>query len=380
MSKDFIRDLPEAAPHLKTQTWFEKIHIDGALLSALLALIIYGLIVLRSAGNPGLDFVIKQAINMLGALTLMVIVAQVEVRFWRRMAPWIYAGAIVLLILVLLVGSGAKGARRWLNVFGLVRFQPSELLKLGMPLMVAYYLSHQQLPPRIKQVAITAIIILIPTALIFLQPDLGTALLILASGFFVLLFAGLHWAWYVTGMASVGIIAPLMWFFAMHDYQKNRILTFLDPERDPLGTGWNIIQSKTAIGSGGFWGKGWFHGTQSHLDFLPEHHTDFIIAVLAEEFGFWGVLLLLLIYMTIVARGLYIAAQAPDIFARLLAATLSLTFFIYVFINMGMVSGLLPVVGVPLPLMSYGGTSAITILVSFGILMSISTHKKLIKR
>lgn len=380
MSRDFIRDMPDAAVHLSGRTWFQRMHIDGWLFSALLALITYGLIVLKSAGSPDDDILFNQMRNIGAALILMIFVAQIDVRFWRYWAPKIYLAGIVLLVLVLVVGSGAKGARRWLNIMGIIRIQPSELLKLGMPLMVAYYLSNQQFPIRIKQVFITALIILIPTVLVFLQPDLGTAGLIFISGFFVLILAGLHWLWYVTGLAIMGIMGPVLWFFAMHDYQKNRILTFIDPERDPLGTGWNIIQSKTAIGAGGFWGKGWFHGTQSHLDFLPEHHTDFIIAVLAEEFGLWGILLLLTIYLAIVLRGLAIAIQAPDAFTRLLAGTLSLTFFVYVFINMGMVSGLLPVVGVPLPLVSYGGTSAVTLLIGFGILMSISTHKKLIKR
>lgn len=245
-----------------------------------------------------------------------------------------------------------------------------------MPATIAWYLSKRTLPPHLKHVGISLILIGIPFILIVRQPDLGTALLILAGGTFVLFMGGLRWRWILSVLAAAVPVAIAMWFFIMHDYQKQRILTFLDPESDPLGTGWNIIQSKAAIGSGGVFGKGWLLGTQSHLDFLPESHTDFIIAVMGEEFGLVGICALLLIYLLLIGRGLVITAQAQTLFGKLLAGSLTMTFFVYVFVNIGMVSGLLPVVGVPLPFISYGGTSLVTLLSAFGVLMSIHTHRK----
>jgi rod shape determining protein RodA len=268
------------------------------------------------------------------------------------------------------------GATRWINIPGVIRFQPSEFMKIIMPMTIAWYLSSRSLPPSIKHTAISLAMILIPFVLILKQPDLGTALLILASGAFVLFIGGLRWRWIISAVAAVVPIAVAMWYFVLRDYQKQRVLTFLDPESDPLGTGWNIIQSKAAIGSGGVFGKGWLAGTQSHLDFLPESHTDFIIAVLAEEFGLVGVCLLLLVYILLITRGLVITVQAQTLFGKLLAGALTMTFFVYVFVNIGMVSGLLPVVGVPLPFISYGGTSLVTLLSGFGVLMSIHTHRK----
>lgn len=281
-----------------------------------------------------------------------------------------------MLVLVLVLGDSAKGAQRWLDL-GVIRFQPSELMKLAMPLAIAAYLHQRTLPPQLGSMAVTLILIAVPTGLVMVQPDLGTSLLVVAAGGFALFFAGLRWRWIVGAVALVAAAAPLLWL-RLHDYQRGRILTLFDPERDPLGAGYHITQSKIAIGSGGGFGKGWLEGTQAKLDFLPEANTDFIFAVIAEELGLIGVVLLLLIYLAIVARGLIIALRAQDTFQRLLAAALTLKFFVYVFINIGMVIGLLPVVGVPLPLVSYGGTSAVSLLVGFGMLMSIQTNRKLL--
>jgi rod shape determining protein RodA len=284
------------------------------------------------------------------------------------------------LVGVIFFGTGAKGAQRWLQLPGLPRFQPSEFMKLIVPMMAAWFLSRRYLPPSLKDIFGTLILIFVPVLLIVKQPDLGTSILVAAAGIFVLLFAGMSWKVITSFGVLVGAFAPVMWMFVMRDYQKQRVLTFLDPESDPLGAGWNIIQSKTAIGSGGTWGKGWLEGTQSQLNFLPESHTDFIIAVCAEEFGFVGVVALLFLYLLIVLRGLHIAVKAQDSYSRLLAGSLTLTFFVYVFVNIGMVSGILPVVGVPLPLVSYGGTSVVTIMAAFGVLMSIHTHRKMLGR
>jgi rod shape determining protein RodA len=287
-----------------------------------------------------------------------------------------YVLGVLLLVAVDVMGHNAMGATRWINIPGVIRFQPSELMKIIMPATIAWYLSKRSLPPRLQHLVVGLLLIGIPFALIVRQPDLGTALLVLISGAFVTFMAGLRWRWILGAVLAIVPIAVGMWTFVMHNYQKQRVLTFLDPESDPLGTGWNIIQSKAAIGSGGVFGKGWLLGTQSHLDFLPESHTDFIIAVLGEEFGLVGICLLLLVYLLLVARGLVITAQAQTLFGKLLAGSLTMTFFIYVFINIGMVSGLLPVVGVPLPFISYGGTSMVTLMTGFGILMSIHTHRK----
>jgi rod shape determining protein RodA len=308
------------------------------------------------------------------ALGAMLVVAQLDPRIFLRWAPWIYLGGIALLVLVLVAGTSVKGASRWLDLPGLPRFQPSEILKLGVPLMVAAYLSDRPLPPTLFNLCVALAIIAVPALLIALQPDLGTAILISAAGMAVVLFSGIHWRWIMLAGVAAIAAAPALWM-VMKDYQRSRVLTLFDPERDPLGAGWNIIQSKTAIGSGGLTGKGLFQGTQSHLQFLPESQTDFIIAVFAEELGFVGVSVLLLLYLAVIVRGLYIAMSAPDTFGRLVAGAITLTFFVYVFVNIAMVSGLVPVVGVPLPLVSYGGTSAITLLTGFGILMSIHTHR-----
>lgn len=354
------------------------LHIDPILLLLLLALIAGGLFVLYSGADRNLDVVKAQGIRMGVALVVMFVFAQLDPAVFRRWSPWLFAAGLLGLAAVLLVGVGAKGAQRWLAIPGLPRFQPSELMKLVVPMMAAWYLSRHYLPPRLRNVAVALLIVVAPMAMIILQPDLGTSLLVGSAGIFVVFFAGMSWRLIGAFLAMVSVSAPLMWFFVMREYQKQRVLTLLDPQSDPLGAGWNIIQSKTAIGSGGMDGKGWLQGTQSHLEFLPESHTDFIVAVLAEEFGFVGMLTLLVLYVLIILRCMYIASTAQDSFSRLLAGALTMTFFIYVFVNVGMVSGLLPVVGVPLPLVSYGGTSSVTLMAAFGVLMSVHTHRRMI--
>lgn len=355
---------------------FERIHIDVWLLMFLLAVCTVGLIVLYSASGHSLPMVINQAERLGLGLLVMGATAQLSPETYRAIAPWLYAFGCVLLALTLALGSHAKGAQRWLDL-GVVRFQPAELMKLAMPLATAALLHSRPLPPNLRTVVTTFALIGIPTGLIVVQPDLGTGALVLVSGAFALYVAGLGWRWILGAIGAVTAAAPILWS-RLHDYQQQRVLTFLDPERDPLGAGYHITQSKIAIGSGGLFGKGWMQGTQAKLDFLPESHTDFIFAVYSEELGLMGVVVLLTLYLLVVGRGLYIAYRAQDTFQRLLAASLSLTFFIYVFINIGMVIGLLPVVGVPLPLVSYGGTSMVSLLAGFGILMSVHTHRKLL--
>lgn len=358
-----------------------RLHVDVILLFLLLLLVVIGLVVLYSGSGQSIGEVKRQAIHFLVALVLMVCIAQVDPNVIKRWAPWIYFFGLLGLVAVLIAGTDAKGAQRWLKIPGIgLRIQPSEFMKLAVPMMVAWYLSDRSLPPGFKHIAGALLILLPPAALIAVQPDLGTSILIASSGIFVLLFSGLGWRWIAGFAGSVAAFAPVMWFFVMHDYQKQRVITLLDPAQDPLGAGWNIIQSKIAIGSGGVEGKGWLAGTQSHLDFLPESHTDFIIAVLAEEFGYLGIGGILLLYLLIILRGMVIAVRGQDTFARLLAGSYVMTFFVYVFVNMGMVSGILPVVGVPLPLVSYGGTSVLTLMVSFGILMSIHSHRKMLSQ
>ncbi len=355
-----------------------RMHVDAVLLSALLTVAAFGLVALYSAGGQDADMVMRQGARIGIALLALLLVAQLPPGVLRMWSPWVYLGGIMLLVAVLVTGDIGQGARRWLDL-GVVRFQPSELMKLAMPMMAAWYLHDRSLPPSTGQVFIVLLIIVAPTVLIALQPDLGTALLIAASGLFVVLLAGLRLRLIaiIGGLMALG--APLLWYF-MHDYQRQRVLTFLNPERDPLGAGYHIIQSKIAIGSGGIFGKGWLNGTQSQLEFLPEPDTDFVFAVLGEEFGLFGLLGLLGVYIFIVARGMFIASQGQDTFSRLLAGSISLTFFVYVFVNAGMVTGLLPVVGVPLPLISYGGTAIVTLMAGFGILMSVHTHRKLLSR
>jgi len=351
-------------------------HIDLPLLAGLLLLCGFGLVVLYSASGENLDQLQRQALRILLAFAVMLAVAQLNPATLRRWSPWLYLVGLLMLIAVLLFGEIGKGAQRWLDL-GIVRFQPSELVKLAVPMMIAWYLAEKRLPPSWQRLLAAALMIVIPVLLIAKQPDLGTALLVASAGVFVLFLAGISWR-LIGGLAvAAACAAPVIWYL-MRDYQRQRVLTFLDPEKDPLGAGYHIIQSKIAIGSGGLYGKGWLNGTQSQLDFLPERHTDFIFAVLSEEFGLIGVLILLAMYLFIIGRGLYIATRAQDTFTRLLAGSMTLVFFVYLFVNTGMVAGLMPVVGVPLPLVSYGGTSLVTLMAGFGILMSIHTHRRLL--
>ncbi|MFT4764808.1 MAG: rod shape determining protein RodA [Oleispira sp.] len=358
----------------RSKLLFARFHLDLPLFILLLILCVSGLLVLYSASGQDLAMVQKQSLHYLIGFIVLMVAAQIPPRMYQILAPWAYVVGVLALIGVLVLGVSGKGAQRWLAIPGLPRFQPSELMKLALPLLIAWYMSTRGTPPKLITLAKAMVLIAIPLVLILKQPDLGTSILIGTSGLLVLFFAGMPW-WLIFSMISiVAACAPLMWFFVMHSYQKQRVLTFLNPESDPLGSGWNIIQSKTAIGSGGIEGKGWMQGTQSQLEFLPESHTDFIIAVLAEELGLIGVLLLLTLYFLILLRGLYMAAQCTLLFNRLLAGSLIITFFIYVFVNIGMVSGLLPVVGVPLPLVSWGGTSVVSLLAGFGVMMSMYTH------
>ncbi|WP_423202263.1 rod shape-determining protein RodA [Marinobacter salicampi] len=376
-SRDFLQKLP-SQQLTQSRGFWSMVHLDPILLVLLIGLVGFGLVILYSGGDGRIELVKGQGVRIALAFLVMVVFAQLDPAVYRRWAPWLYLVGMAGLVAVLLTGVGAKGAQRWLALPGLPRFQPSELMKLVVPMMAAWYLSRHFLPPRLSRVALALVLVFIPMGLIVKQPDLGTSLLVVASGVFVVFFAGISWRVLLAFGGLVSVAVPLMWVFVMREYQKQRVLTLLDPESDPLGAGWNIIQSKTAIGSGGWSGKGWMQGTQSHLEFLPESHTDFIVAVLAEEFGFVGVLSLMGLYLLIILRCLYIAVNAQDSFSRLLAGALSMTFFIYVFVNVGMVSGLLPVVGVPLPLISYGGTSIVTLMAAFGILMSIHTHRRMI--
>ncbi len=352
------------------------LHIDLPLLTSLVLLAICGLVVLYSASDQDMGLVQRQSIRLGVGFLAMVLLAQIHPDHFRRWSPLLYLLSILLLLLVFVVGEEGKGAKRWLNL-GLVHFQPSEMFKLTLPMMIAWFLADKRLPPSLSRMMIAGVMILVPVLLIAKQPDLGTALLVAAAGAITLFLSGISWILIVIVGLIMAALGPLAWIF-MHDYQRQRVLTFLNPESDPLGTGYHIIQSKIAIGSGGVGGKGWLNGTQSHLEFLPERHTDFIFAVISEEFGLVGVVALLSLYLFIILRGLYIATQAQDTYSRILAGALSMVFFVYLFVNAGMVSGLLPVVGVPLPLISYGGTSLVTVLISFGILMSIHTHKKLL--
>ena len=372
---DFQRWAPEARRHLKKGPglWL-KLKLDPWLLLVLLAIMSFGLLVLYSGSGSSETAVNKQLVRYGLALLVMVIITQVNLRHVQRWIPLLYIAGLLLLVAVLLFGAGAKGAQRWLEIPGLPRFQPSEIMKLVVPLTVSWYLASQPRPPKLIHVIVAMVLVAVPVLLIAKQPDLGTSLLIGSSGVFVVFFAGLLWRYIILAMAIGAAGLPLMWM-GLREYQKQRVITFLDPESDPLGAGWNIIQSKIAIGSGGINGKGWLQGTQSHLDFLPETHTDFIVAVLAEEFGLIGVCVLLSLYFLVVLRGLIIAGYATHPFDRMLAASLTLTFFVYVVVNVGMVSGLLPVVGVPLPLVSYGGTAAVTLMASIGLLMSIHARR-----
>jgi rod shape determining protein RodA len=352
------------------------LHLDLPLLSALLLLCGVSLLVLYSAGDQDMALIQRQAIRFGIAFVALILLAQIHPDHLRRWSPWLYLAGLLMLAAVLAFGETGKGAQRWLDL-GLFRFQPSEMMKLALPMMLAWYLAEKRLPPKKRRLLVAIIMTLLPVLLIAKQPDLGTALLVASAGVFVLFLAGISWRLVAGFSALMAAMGPLIWFL-MRPYQRQRVMTFLNPENDPLGAGYHTIQAKIAIGSGGIAGKGWLNGTQSHLEFLPERHTDFIFAVISEELGLVGVAALLLLYFFIILRGLYIATQAQNTYSRLLAGTLTLVFFVYLFVNTGMVTGLLPVVGVPLPLISYGGTSLVTILAGFGMLMSIHTHRKLL--
>ncbi|MDT0497454.1 rod shape-determining protein RodA [Algiphilus sp. W345] len=353
-----------------------RLHVDAWLAVLLLAVCSVGLFVIYSATGSDGGAVISQVQRIGMGIVALLICAQAPPELYRNFAPYLYAAGLLLLLAVLVLGDHSKGAQRWLDL-GVVRFQPSEIMKIAVPMMVASYLHGSNIPPRLQTLAGAVVLVAVPTALVAVQPDLGTSLLVVAAGGFVLFFGGLSWRWIASVVGLATAAAPIVWM-NMREYQQQRVLTFLDPSSDPLGAGYHITQSKIAIGSGGIFGKGWLNGTQASLDFLPESHTDFIFAVFAEEMGLLGVLALLTLYTLIVARGLVIALRGQDTFQRILAGGLSLTFFLYVFINIGMVMGLMPVVGVPLPLVSFGGTSMVSLMAGFGILMSIQTHRKLI--
>ena len=360
-------------------SFLQRIHIDGWLLIGLLVLSSVGLVTLYSASGQDIGQMERQFTRLGFSFVVMFGLAQLPPGFYQRLSPYAFIAGLLMLIAVLLFGDMGKGAQRWLDL-GFIRFQPSELMKLAVPMMVAWYISKFTMPPRTTNIMIGFALVVVPTILIAKQPDLGTSLLIASSGVFAIFLAGMSWRLISIVGALIGAFAPVMWFFLMKDYQKQRVLTFLNPESDPLGSGYHIIQSKIAIGSGGIDGKGWLQGTQSQLEFLPERHTDFIFSVFSEEFGLTGVMCLLAIYSLIILRGLIISSRAQDAYAKLLGGSITLTFFVYVFVNMGMVSGLLPVVGVPLPLVSYGGTSMVTLMAGFGILMSIATQKRFMSR
>jgi rod shape determining protein RodA len=363
--------------HKERHDIFWRWHIDLPLLLGLIVLIAFGLIVLYSATGESMYLLKKQLASLSVALVVLVVCAQIPPRIYRGWAPWLYLIGVLLLIGVLFFGISVKGSQRWLNL-GIVRFQPSELLKLAVPMMLAWYYCEHPLPPKFKYIVVGLILLMIPTLLIFRQPDLGTAIFIGSSGIFIIWLAGISWRIVLTSGFLAVCYAPIHWFFFMHEYQKTRVMTLFNPEADKWGSGYQIIQSKIAIGSGGIYGKGWLQGSQSQLEFLPESHNDFIFAVLAEDFGLTGIITLFGIYLFLIGRGLYIGLHAQDSFGRLLAGSIILTFFVYIFVNVGMVSGILPVVGLPLPLVSYGGTSMVTMMASFGILMSIHTHRRLL--
>lgn len=353
---------------------WHRLHIDFWLFLGLVTISSYGLLVLYSAVGGSEKMFRNRIIQVALGFTVMFVMAQFSPRFYQRIAPYGFVIGVILLLLVDLFGTTSKGAQRWLDL-GIFRFQPSEIVKLSVPLMVATYLGKRPLPPKLSEIFIALLLIIVPTLLVAIQPDLGTSILVSASGIFVIFLAGINWWFILIAIVGLAAFTPIVWFYLMHDYQRTRVLTLLDPEKDPLGAGYHIMQSKIAIGSGGIWGKGWMQGTQSQLEFLPEPHTDFIFAVLSEEYGMTGFTILMLIYLFIVARGLIIGVNAQNSFGRILSGALTLIFFVYVFVNIGMVSGILPVVGVPLPLMSYGGTSFVTLMAGFGLIMSIHTHK-----
>jgi rod shape determining protein RodA len=356
-------------------SFFYRHHVDIPLMFGLFLALCFSLFVLYSASGQEADMLVRQFTRTGAAFVLMITVAQIPPKYYAKLSVYLYVVGVVLLIMVELFGDISKGAQRWLNL-GVVRIQPSELFKVVMPLTVATFLAKTTIPPRPLNTILAFMIVGIPTVLILKQPDLGTASLVAVAGFIAIFIAGLSWWWIIAGAAGAAAALPLAWNFVLHDYQKQRVYTLLDPTSDPLGAGYHIIQSKIAIGSGGLYGKGWLQGSQSQLDFLPEPHTDFIFAVLSEETGLIGFLILISLYCFIIGRCVLITLSTKENFERILCGSFTFTFMFYIFVNIGMVSGILPVVGVPLPLISYGGTAMITLTICFGMIMSIHTHKK----
>jgi len=354
-----------------------RLHLDKTLLFALLALAVLSLAILYSASAKDHAVTLGHALRLLLGFGVMLLVAQIRPDNLERWSPYVFGTGLMLLLVVLTIGVVGKGAQRWLDL-GVVRFQPSEIMKLGVPMLLAWYLAKTSLPPSLGRIAIAFVIGLVPVLLIARQPDLGTAILVLFSGVVVLFLSGMRWRVILVLLGLVAAAAPLMWNF-MHTYQRKRILMLFNPEADPLGSGYHTIQSMIAIGSGGLYGKGWLNSSQAHLEYLPESATDFVFAVFAEEFGLLGILIVVALYLFVVLRGMMIAFYAQDTYTRLLAGALSLTFFLHFFVNIGMVTGILPVVGIPLPMMSYGGSSMVALMAGFGVLMSIHTHRRIVE-
>ena len=355
----------------------QRYGVDPVLALFVFVTALYGLIILYSASGQSWSMVFRQGAHVVGGLVAMVLISQVRRDVIIRITPFLFLFSLLLLIAVLLFGTGAKGAQRWLDLPGLPRFQPSELMKLALPAMIAWWLTRHKLPPTLSQLVIAAFMIALPVALVAKQPDLGTSIIIAVSGFFTIFLAGISWR-LLAALGGLCVAAlPALWM-VMHDYQRTRVMTLLDPQSDPLGAGWNTIQAMTALGSGGLFGKGYSAGTQAQLKFLPESHTDFIVAVLGEEMGFLGISILLVFYALILGRCLVLTTRAEGNFGRLLSGSITLTIFVYIFVNVGMVSGVLPVVGVPLPLISYGGTSIISLLIGFGLIMSMQRTKRVL--
>lgn len=359
--------------------FWTRIHLDPLFVLLLMMIMLYSLYILWSASGQSVSMMESKIFQIGLGFLVFLFIAQIPPRMYQKWAFTFYLVCIVVLILVALFGYTSKGATRWLHL-GFIRIQPSEIAKLAVPLMVATYINKEGTPPTFKTIMLSLLMIAVPTLLIAKQPDLGTAILVAASGLFILFLAGIAWRYLVIAFGFIALLIPTMWFYLMHDYQRERVLTLFNPYRDPTGKGYHIIQSKTAIGSGGLLGKGWLNGTQSQLEFIPERHTDFIFSVIAEEHGFVGILLLLTLFFLLFSRGLFISVEAQTIFGRLLIAGQMFVFFIYIFINIGMVSGILPVVGVPLPLISYGGTSLVVLMAGFGMIMSIHTHRNILSK
>lgn len=372
----FLRQSPrDGLSTANIPSLWHRLHIDPWLCLFIFLNAILGLTALYSASAQDVMMVTKQAMSFGIGFVVMLTVAQISPKVYQSFSPIFYIFSMLALVAVILFGEVRLGAQRWIDIPGIGSVQPSEFMKIGMPMMIAWFLSRKSLPPSLPQIIGSLVLIVIPFLMIAEQPDLGTSALVLASGIFVLFLSGLPW-WLIGSAAGlVGIFIPIAWEFLLHDYQKQRVVTLFDPNADALGSGWNIIQSKTAIGSGGITGKGFLEGTQSHLHFLPEGHTDFIIAAYSEEFGLIGVAILFLLYFAIIIRTMIIGLNCFHNYGRLLAGGLALSFFVYVFVNAGMVSGILPVTGIPLPFMSYGGTAIITLMTTFGIVMSIHTHR-----